>query len=265
MRRNYRRYNQLVREKNNKKSGKGLRKLFFEIVPISLSILGSIFISYKSNDVQLKISENNRIIQEEQNLLKREEFELNKANTHPAFTFDLNESENTILYTLNQKKGEMNNVNFSVFEIIYVYGTYNNKSLYIQKELQYEQSQEQYEFEALFPKRFDTLETTRKINEMIDQSGVDATITGMMINRFYNVSYMNFEHEYRDDYFEIGKNGIGKITENPRSGYPYNSNGQYKLVGGYFGRNNTIVDDDWLAERIFSSISNPTFLIEPSL
>ncbi|WP_217878023.1 hypothetical protein, partial [Enterococcus sp. 8E11_MSG4843] len=71
--------------------------------------------------------------------------------------------------------------------------------------------------------------------------------------------------EYRDDYFEIGKNGIGKITENPRSGYPYNSNGQYKLVGGYFGRNNTIVDDDWLAERIFSSISNPTFLIEPSL
>lgn len=230
------------------------------MLPITLSILGSIIISYTANNVQLKISDNNRLLQEEQNALKKEELELSRLNSYPAFTFEVEEGQNSLIYTLNKTKGEMNNVNFSMFEILRGQGSYNGKPLYIEQMIRYHNPEEINELKLISPQKFDSIEVKSKVNHLFELNDIDAMMDFLTFSRYYNVSYMNFEHEFKNEYYEVGINGSGKSIEEPQYNNQSRLYNEYYAYGGFSGKNLDEMDNDWVADKIYRILLNPQYI-----
>lgn len=249
----YRRYNQKKRDKKSHFTKKEKLNMLLAMLPIAMSILASISIAYVTNSFQLKISKNNTFIQKELNLLKKDELELNKLNSYPAFTFDLKEEKKNIIYTLVKTKGEMNNINFSVFEVISGNGTFNDEPLSINQSLHFSQEDFLEERQASYPLKFNAEETKTKMNYLFDEKNVKAYIDFLFIDRFYRVSYMNFEHEFKDEYYQVGHNGIARSIDSPHKNIP-DYIGGYSTWGGFSGKHDDTLDSDWLANKLVEII-----------
>lgn len=258
MKKNYRRYNYKSRDKNSRFTKKQKMDIFLVILPIFISVCGSVFISYKANNVQIEISKNNRLTQTEINKLKKEELELNKSNSFPAFTFSSKEQNDNVIYTLKKEKGEMNNVNFSVFEIISGVGTYNDKPLSINQKVGFSQSEELDNLQASYPAIFDIQEVNQILNSLLSEEKIDASVEFLFLQRFYHVSYMNFEHDFKDEYYKIGKNGIGQSVESPYNN-GYSNLNSYKADGGFSGRYDETLNNEWLANKLFEAVKNSIY------
>lgn len=254
----YRRYNQNKRDKKSHFTKKEKLNMLLAMLPIAMSILASISIAYVTNDFQLKISKNNTIIQKELNLLKKDELDLNKLNSYPAFTFNLKEEEKNIIYTLVKTKGEMNNINFSVFEVIFGNGTFNNKSLFFNQTLHFTQGDSLEELQASYPVKFNAEDTKTKMNYLFDENNVKAYIDFLFIDRFYRVSYMNFEHEFKDEYYQVGKNGSAHSIDSPYKNISEYIGG-YRASGGFSGKYDDTLDDDWLANKLVEIIEDHSY------
>ncbi|EPH88063.1 MULTISPECIES: hypothetical protein [Enterococcus] len=252
-----------MREKKADLTNREKKKFIMDMLPITLSILGSVIISYSANNVQLKISDNNRLLQEEQNALKKEELELTRLNSYPAFTFDVEENDNSLIYTLNRTKGEMNNVNFSMFEILTGQGSYNGKPLYIEQSIRYYNPDQINELKLLFPKKFDSIEVKSKINHLFEVNDIDASMDFLTFSRYYNVSYMNFEHEFKNEYYEVGINGSGKSIEEPQYNNHSRLYNEYYAHGGFSGKNLEEMNNDWVADKIYRIMLNPEHIDHP--
>lgn len=55
-----------------------------------------------------------------------------------------------------------------------------------------------------------------------------------MINRYYHVSYMNFEHEFKEEFYSVGDSGVGQAIESPRK-FKLNDLGDTINISGSFG------------------------------
>lgn len=186
-------------------------------------------------------------------------YKFNNLNSHPAFEFNVSEDKknfNGQIYTLKKSKGEMNNVNFLVYEVITGNGTYNNEFFQIQQSLRFTQNEDLTEFQASYPKGFNTENTKEKINALLKAEKINASIDFLHIRRFYDVSYMNFEHEFKHEYYTIGKNGVGQSIQSPY-GNTYQNNDILKFNGGFSGKYDDKIDDNWLANKLFDILKNP--------
>lgn len=214
-------------------------------------------IMIKTNDTQMEIADNNRELIKQQNKLKKEENEFNVNNTYPAFDFEIEKSNETSKwYKLKKTKGEMNNVSFSVFETIQAYTSYSGKPLNVNIKIypSIEESEESSPYIANYPYSFDTKEVTKIFNEQCIENNLNLNISNFTISRYYHVTYMDFQHIYKDEYYRIGKNGIGIASENPSS-YTTNSN-SINAIGGIGGKISGESENEWLANSLFRFTKN---------
>lgn len=66
---------------------------------------------------------------------------------------------------------------------------------------------------------------------------------------------MNFEHEPKEEYYEIGKEGVGRFITSPLRNYE-NDNGQ-KVIGGFSGKHDDkAINNEWLTDKLLSQIES---------
>lgn len=190
--------------KNERKTQKGLNsQLLLTIAPTVVSVIASVVIMYNTNNMQSEIAESNLELQ-------NREYELTKSESYPAFEFlqeDLDDG--TRMYYLNKDKGEMNNVDFTVFGVITGVAKYKDLYLDIEQTI-HTRSVSRDKFNYKYIGDIDISLIEERLTKLCSDKGIDIEVNGLSEERVYKVSYMNFQHEYREEYYRISSNGAGR-------------------------------------------------------
>ncbi|MBX8938845.1 hypothetical protein [Enterococcus gilvus] len=223
------------------------------IIPVVISIISSVYINVESIKSQEKISTTNAKIQQEQ-------VNLNNTNSYPAFDFEEKKlNDGTTQYTLNKTKGEMNNVSFSVFEIIEGQGIYNGTPVYIKQTLlssQRDLKENKDSFSYVYKYNYDFYKLSEQFESICKKENLNFTLNNFTINRYYNVSYMNFEHVFKDEFYTVGTHGIGQAIESPHEPSTTESDDAiYISVSLGTGNSDYYSDNSWLAQNIYEFVS----------
>lgn len=221
------------------------------VIPVIISILGSIFISAKTINSQNEISKSNLEVQTKQ-------VELNSKNSYPAFEFEEKDlGDGSTQYILKKTKGEMNNVSFSVFEIISGQGSFNGTPVNINLELlSNNKTKKTKDYEYIHKYDFNIFNVEEQFESLSKKDNLNFVLNNFMINRYYHVSYMNFEHEFKEEFYSVGDSGVGQAIESPRK-FKLNDLGDTINISGSFGTTvkKNYTDDSWLTQKIYDFIS----------
>lgn len=145
MYKNYRPYTQKMREKKNKAFSKKERKIILTL---------NLFISLLTLFISGYVGINTYI--------------LDKSNSYPAFEFEISEGDETIsTYTINRTKGEMNNVNFSVFEVVSGTGIYNDNPISINQTVKFTHDDSLNDLQASYPYTFNSEKVKNRLNALL--------------------------------------------------------------------------------------------------
>lgn len=202
-----------------------------------------------------QIAAGNEAIQKEQIKLKREENNLNKKNSYPAFEFrEEKMDDGSTLYSLEHIKGEMNNVNFSISERIVGYGSYNEKPIYINQSIHYRHNNESKDvFKQIYGFNFNNRNVVEKFNILCLENNLNVYVSDFYITRYYLVSYMNFMHEFKDEHYIVGTDGTGRAIESPYDSIKYDN--AINITGGFGSFTSEDIDDDsWLAKKLYEAV-----------
>lgn len=209
------------------------------IFPAILTLIVSIYTGIQANNLQKKM------------------FEFDKMNSYPAFEFTVSkdtDNKAASVYTIKKKKGEMNNVNFSVFEEISGNGTYNGRPMYINQSILFRKKANLNKLQASYPYDFNSEEIRMKMNYLLNKKSINANVTSLYIQRFYDVAYMNFKHEFKHEYYQVGNNGIGLSVTSP---YPnYDNLSGLQVFGSFINKFSEKLNNQWLAEKMVLQIEN---------
>lgn len=149
------------------------------------------------------------------------ENEFNKRNSYPSFEFSQEDIDSKkTKFQLALKSGEMNNLNFSVSSIITGSFIYDGKRYEITHRIIDpgidNEGKDKFSFTTAIcfdPIKVETafIEFAEKENINIDKNSLKLTST-----QYYEVTYMNFEHEQQNEYY-LNMEGRGQATESPFS------------------------------------------------
>ncbi|MEO1768876.1 hypothetical protein [Candidatus Enterococcus ferrettii] len=174
--------------------------------------LGTSLAAVKSQEKTIKLQQKNIEILSDAN-----EFE--KSNTHPVFEFSETKlPDKSIKHDLVLKRGEMNNVDFSISFIIR--GTIFYEGLnyeFHQTIMTNDFDRKGNEFSVTSFVNLNTKTLIDEITKMAHLEGLDVSMSPTTSSiKYYTVSYMNFEHQLKEEYY-IAYNGKGRATESPYS------------------------------------------------
>lgn len=65
---------------------------------------------------------------------------------------------------------------------------------------------------------------------------------------------MNFMHEFKEEYYSVGKKGVGKATESPYS-YVQNTDSTHVMGGFCLSEIKNTDDDSWLAQELYEAVN----------
>ena len=233
MYKNYRPYTQKKREKNNKTFIKKERY----IIP-TLNLFISLLTLFVSGYVGINT------------------YRLDNSNSYPAFEFEISEGDEAIsTYTINKTKGEMNNVNFSVFEVVSGTGIYNDNPISINQSVKFTHDDSLNDLQASYPYTFNSEKVKNRLNVLLGEKKINVNIKSLFIQRYYKISYMNFEHEPKEEYYEIGKEGTGRfVTTSFRN---YGKEKKKKVLGSLLGiHDDKGINNAWLANKLLLQIES---------